>query len=87
MQGTVTAIYEVGCFFGAIFSLFYAEALGRRYSILLGCLIMVIGTVIQVAAIPGHGAFAQFVVGRIITGVGVRAVLSLPAILCKTLIV
>jgi hypothetical protein len=36
----------------------------------LGSFIMIAGTVIQVAAIPGHGAFAQFVVGRIITGVG-----------------
>lgn len=36
LQGTVVAIYEIGCFFGAIFSLFLGEKLGRRKSIMVG---------------------------------------------------
>lgn len=31
---------------------------------------MIIGVIIQVAAVKGHKATAQFVIGRIITGVG-----------------
>lgn len=30
LQGTVVAIYEIGCFFGSIFCLFAGERLGRR---------------------------------------------------------
>ena len=32
--------------------------------------IMIIGVVLQIAAVKGHKAMAQFVIGRIITGVG-----------------
>lgn len=35
-----------------------------------GGLIMVLGVIIQVTAMKGHKATAQFVVGRILTGVG-----------------
>jgi hypothetical protein len=37
---------------------------------MLGGIIMIIGVCIQVTAVQGHKATAQFVVGRIITGVG-----------------
>lgn len=46
------------------------DRLGRRKAIMLGALIMIIGAIIQVTAYPGHDPFAQFVIGRIITGVG-----------------
>lgn len=45
-----------------------------------GGIIMIIGVVIQVAAVKGHKATAQFVIGRIITGVGngmVRIIITL----------
>lgn len=70
IQGTVTAVYEVGCLFGALFSFFVGDILGRRKSILLGAGIMLAGTVIMVTAIPGHTPLAQFIVGRVICGVG-----------------
>ena len=69
-QGFVTAIYEIGCLFGAIFQLCFGDATGRRRAIFLGGLIMIIGVVIQVAAVPGSGAEAQFIIGRVITGIG-----------------
>ena len=36
MQAFYTAIYEIGCLFGAIFALFFGNKLGRRRNILIG---------------------------------------------------
>jgi MFS family permease len=70
-QGFVVSIYAVGCFFGALFILTFGDKLGRRKAIFLGGIIMIIGVVIQLATVPpSHGATAQFIVGRFITGIG-----------------
>ncbi|PGH30517.1 hypothetical protein GX50_06697 [[Emmonsia] crescens] len=69
-QGFVTAIYEVGCLAGAMAIIWLGDILGRRRAIMIGASIMIVGVIIQVAAVPGHGAYAQFIVGRIITGIG-----------------
>lgn len=90
MQGTVTAIYEVGtwfpktiilffeitkscslgCLAGAMFILWFGDWLGRRKSIILGAAVMILGVIIQVTAYPGHVPLAQFIIGRVITGIG-----------------
>lgn len=76
IQGTVTACYEVGCFFGALFAYFVGERAGRRRMMLLGAIVMIIGAVITVTAFgPGEprgnvGGFVQFFIGRVITGLG-----------------
>jgi len=70
-QGFVTAIYEVGCFLGALFQLSMGDRIGRRRAIMLGGLIMIIGVIIQVTpTVPSGGATAQFIIGRTITGIG-----------------
>ena len=61
---TVTAIYDVGCFFGAIVAFTIGEQLGRKKAILLGTTIMAIGAVLQAASF----SLAQMFVGRIILG-------------------
>lgn len=70
MSATVTAVYEVGCLFGAMFALFTGDRLGRRRMIMAGATVMILGVVIQVTAFAGHIPLAQFIVGRVITGVG-----------------
>ncbi|KAG0636364.1 general substrate transporter [Tuber brumale] len=70
MQGFVTAIYEIGCLFGAVVVLFAGEAMGRRKAIISGASVMILGVIIQVTAYVGHQSLAQFVVGRIVTGIG-----------------
>ncbi|EME85191.1 uncharacterized protein MYCFIDRAFT_196019 [Pseudocercospora fijiensis CIRAD86] len=66
LQGTVVAIYEIGCFFGSIFCLFAGERLGRRKCIWLGCIVLSIGAALQASA---YG-IPQMIVGRIVAGLG-----------------
>ncbi|XDG01361.1 hypothetical protein ABKA04_000976 [Annulohypoxylon sp. FPYF3050] len=70
MQGLVTAIYEIGCLIGAMFILAVGDVLGRRKAMIIGGVIMILGATIQVTAFPGHAPLAQFIIGRVVTGVG-----------------
>lgn len=65
-QAAAVAIYQIGCFLGAVLILFYGEAWGRKSSTFWGSLIMIIGTVFQAAA---H-EYGTFVVGRVVGGIG-----------------
>lgn len=66
MISTITAIYDIGCFFGAILVCVIGDPLGRKRCILLGTTIMSIGAIIQIASYNVPEMF----VGRIITGIG-----------------
>ena len=70
MQGTVTAIYEIGCLIGAIFILACGDLLGRRRAIIIGGFIMVCGVIIQITSHVGSTPLAQFITGRVVMGVG-----------------
>ncbi|KAI9658172.1 MAG: hypothetical protein M1831_004019 [Alyxoria varia] len=65
-QGIAVASYNVGCFLGAIFTIYIGDILGRRKTIFWGSLIMTIGAILQTSA---YGV-PHFIVGRIITGIG-----------------
>jgi MFS family permease len=66
LQGTVVAIYEIGCFFGAIVAFVLGERIGRRWSIILGCAILIVGAAVQ----TGAKGVAELIAGRIIAGLG-----------------
>ena len=66
LQGTVVAIYEIGCFFGAAFCFAFGEKLGRRKCIMLGCIILSIGAALQASAF----SIPQMILGRIVAGWG-----------------
>ncbi|KAL7412856.1 general substrate transporter [Mrakia frigida] len=70
IQGTVVAVYEVGCLFGALFAFYFGEAFGRRRMVYLGSAVMVFGTLIQITAFGPKKGFLQFMIGRVITGLG-----------------
>ena len=70
LRGAVTACYELGCFFGAIFTLIYGEKIGRTPLLVAGGLIMVVGAVISTAAFGPQWGLGQFVIGRVISGIG-----------------
>ncbi|KAJ5683382.1 hypothetical protein N7462_006547 [Penicillium macrosclerotiorum] len=63
---TVTAIYDIGCFIGAIVAFTVGESLGRKASIMVGTTIMAVGTILQASSF----SLAQMFVGRIVLGVG-----------------
>jgi MFS family permease len=63
---TVTAIYDIGCFFGALLVIAIGDPLGRKKCVLLGTTIMSIGAILQIAAF----GVPQMIVGRIIAGIG-----------------
>ncbi|MCJ1405970.1 hypothetical protein MMC19_000035 [Ptychographa xylographoides] len=66
LLGTVTAIYDVGCFFGACVAFWLGEKLGRKKTILVGTTIMTVGAILQISAY----SVAQMITGRVIAGIG-----------------
>ena len=61
---TLTAIYDIGCFVGAIVAFTVGERLGRKKSILVGTAIMSVGTLIKTASF----SLPQMFVGRVVLG-------------------
>ncbi|GAA5858611.1 hypothetical protein JCM8547_001390 [Rhodosporidiobolus lusitaniae] len=70
LQAFYVAIYEVGCLGGAIFALMFGDRLGRRKMMNIGAFVLLVGVLIQVVSFRGHWAGGQFVIGRIVTGLG-----------------
>ncbi|KAK4219788.1 general substrate transporter [Rhypophila decipiens] len=65
-QGISVASYNLGCFIGALISIFIGNPLGRKKVIMLGTAIMVVGAILQASAT----SLPHFIVGRVITGIG-----------------
>ncbi|PHH89772.1 hypothetical protein CDD83_5308 [Cordyceps sp. RAO-2017] len=65
-QGIAIASYNLGCFIGAVITIFIGNPLGRKRMIFLGTAIMVVGAALQASAF----SLAHFIIGRIITGLG-----------------
>ncbi|KAJ5224517.1 uncharacterized protein N7469_008020 [Penicillium citrinum] len=66
VQGITTASYNLGCFCGAIFCIWIGNYLGRRKTIFVGSVIMVVGASLQACAY----SLPHLIVGRIVTGIG-----------------
>ncbi|KAK1965475.1 general substrate transporter [Colletotrichum sublineola] len=66
LQSAVTAIYDIGCFLGAISTIWIGERWGRKNTILVGTTIMSVGAILQTAAF----GLPQMFVGRVIAGIG-----------------
>lgn len=70
IRGAITSCYEIGCLFGAIFTLVWGERIGRTRLIMAGGALMILGSVISAASFGPHWGLGQFVVGRVISGLG-----------------
>lgn len=70
LRGAVTSCYELGCFFGAIFTLCFGERIGRTPLLVGGGFLMVIGTVISTVSFGAQWGLGQFVIGRVVSGLG-----------------
>lgn len=66
MKGTMTSVYNLGCFVGAMSTIWTGDILGRPRQILVGGTIIAVGGVIQSSS---YGV-PQMMVGRIVAGLG-----------------
>ncbi|KAF2003018.1 general substrate transporter [Amniculicola lignicola CBS 123094] len=66
VQGITVGGYTLGCFFGAVATIWLGNMLGRKRTIFVGSAIMVVGAVIQASSFK----LSQLIVGRLITGFG-----------------
>ncbi|KAJ4324540.1 hypothetical protein N0V84_003819 [Fusarium piperis] len=82
MSGLVTAIYDVGCAFGAVSAFIFGERIGRKRSIIYANIIVIIGAIIQAASY----SYAQMFVARIIAGIGIGlSTVAVPILQSETL--
>lgn len=65
-QGIAVASYNLGCFIGALITIWIGNPLGRKKMIMLGTSIMLVGAILQASAFT----LDHFIIGRIITGIG-----------------
>ncbi|KAF9482501.1 general substrate transporter [Pholiota conissans] len=66
LQSLLVAIYEVGCLTGALSNLWIGDRLGRRRTIVLGGIVMIIGAILQFTSF----GYSQILIARYITGLG-----------------
>ncbi|KAK3686461.1 hypothetical protein LTR37_019780 [Vermiconidia calcicola] len=82
LTGLVAAIYDIGCALGAIAAFLFGEKIGRKRSIIVANVIVIVGAAIQTACF----SYAQMVVARIIAGVGVGfSTVAVPILQTETL--
>ncbi|KAK8845347.1 hypothetical protein IAR55_006060 [Kwoniella newhampshirensis] len=68
LQGNVVAILQGGAFFGAIIAAFVQDRIGRKYALMVGCWIFIIGAIFQTAA---SSQISWVYGGRFTSGFGV----------------
>ncbi|APA09218.1 hypothetical protein sscle_04g039880 [Sclerotinia sclerotiorum 1980 UF-70] len=69
LQGTVVALYTLGCFLGALSCIRIGDTLGRKRTIMLGAAINMVGAILQSSSY----SLGQLIVGRLISGLGFGA--------------
>ncbi|PVH72883.1 general substrate transporter [Cadophora sp. DSE1049] len=67
IQGQIVSTYDIGCILGAILTILVGDKLGRRKTIALGCLFVLVGGTLQCSSYT----LAHMIVGRIVAGVGI----------------
>lgn len=66
MQGQITGLFDLGCFFGAIVIFCFGDRFGRKTIIVVGSAIHGIGGALQCSSFT----VAQLIVGRLVAGFG-----------------
>ncbi|KAI1829269.1 hypothetical protein DTO027I6_10020 [Penicillium roqueforti] len=67
----VVSILSAGTFFGALIGGDMAEWIGRKWTVIFGCMIYMVGVVIQMCTGLGDDALGLIVAGRLVAGFGV----------------
>jgi MFS family permease len=66
LQATMTSVYNLGCFVGAMSTIWTGDIFGRPRQIIIGSSVIAAGAVIQAASY----SVAQMMVGRVVAGLG-----------------
>ncbi|KAL5610760.1 hypothetical protein FOBRF1_006877 [Fusarium oxysporum] len=66
LLGTIVAIYDIGCVVGSLACMWLGDVIGRRRSIVVGGVLIIIGALLQATAY----SVTHMIVGRIVTGIG-----------------
>ncbi|XXH05309.1 hypothetical protein Hte_011734 [Hypoxylon texense] len=74
-KGWLTAILELGAWIGTLLSGFIAEAISRKYGVLVAVTVFVLGVVIQATA--QSGGANVILAGRFVTGMGVGSLATI----------
>ncbi|KAH6888455.1 general substrate transporter [Thelonectria olida] len=69
-QGTIVGLLCVGCLIGSLISGKMSDVVGRRLTISASALFTCVGTIIEISSTT---QWAQFAVGRLVTGLGIGA--------------
>ncbi|KAG1220103.1 hypothetical protein G6F68_021287 [Rhizopus microsporus] len=67
MQGLIVAIFELGSWFTAYPTSWFMDRIGRRWTILIGAAIFIVGGSVQ----TGSSNLAGILLGRLIAGFGI----------------
>lgn len=70
-QSLIVSILSAGTFFGALIAGDVAEFIGRKWTVVIGCVIYLAGVVVQIVTMPDSSALGTIVAGRLIAGIGV----------------
>ncbi|WOO86312.1 Sugar transporter STL1 [Vanrija pseudolonga] len=77
MLGTIVSMYDIGAFIGSILCSLVGERIGRRYSLLVGTLVMLVGTAWQAAS----SSSGVMIGARIFSGIGIGFIASTAPVL------
>jgi len=70
-QSLIVSILSAGTFFGALIAGDVSERIGRKWTVIMGCFIYMLGVVVQMVTGVGGDTLGVIVAGRLIAGVGV----------------
>ena len=73
LQGTIVAIYDIGCLTGCIIMGFVGQKLGRRMFIVIGGVLLFVGAGLQ----AGANGVSYLISGRVVGGIGMGMVTTM----------
>jgi len=73
-EGTIVGLFSIGCLVGCLISPSFADRLGRKYSISASAFLYIVGIIIEITSTT---VWAQFAMGRFVSGLGIGAMSSL----------